>query len=85
MNGTQYSTIYKNTDEEAAAAVKLIVELSKGEKIAGLSTTDKTNSGNGVITVPYVSLTPILVTKENAVAAYSNDPTLEALAKEGAK
>jgi putative multiple sugar transport system substrate-binding protein len=84
MNGTQYSTIYKNTDEEAAAAVKLVTELSKGEKVAGLSTTDKTNSYNGVITVPYVSLTPILVTKENAVAAYSNNPTLEALAKAGA-
>jgi putative multiple sugar transport system substrate-binding protein len=84
MQGVQYSTIYKNTDQEAAAAVKLVTELSKGQKIAGLVTNDKTNSGNGVITVPYVPLTPILVTKDNAVAAYANDPTLEALAKAGA-
>jgi putative multiple sugar transport system substrate-binding protein len=84
MNGTQYSTIYKNTDEEAAAAVKLVVELSKGEKISGLETSDKTNSGNGVKTVPFVPLTPILITKENAVQAYVTDPTLEALAKAGA-
>jgi putative multiple sugar transport system substrate-binding protein len=84
MNGTQYSTIYKNTDEEAAAAVKLVTELSKGQAVAGLTKTDKTNSYNGVITVPYVPLTPILITKENAVAAYANNPTLEALAKAGA-
>ncbi len=84
MKGIQYSTIYKNTDEEAAAAVKLIVELSKGEKVAGLVTNDATNSGNGSETVPYVPLTPILVTKDNAVDAYSNNPTLEALAKAGA-
>ena len=86
MNGTQYSTIYKNTDEEAQAAVSLITDLSKGDKKpSGVDYSDKTNAYNGTITVPYKALTPILVTKENAVEAYSNNPTLEALAKAGAK
>jgi len=31
--------------------------------------------------VPSVELTPILVTKENAVEAYKDNPTLEALTK----
>ncbi|NNC12698.1 sugar-binding protein [Planctomonas sp. JC2975] len=85
MNGTQYSTIYKNTDDEAKAAVELITDLSKGDKKpAGVDFNDKTNAYNGQITVPYKALTPVLVTKDNAVDAYSNNPTLEALAK-GAK
>jgi putative multiple sugar transport system substrate-binding protein len=83
MNGTQYSTIYKNTDEEAQAAVKLVSALAAGKTPSGVVKDDKTNAGNGVITVPYVPLTPILVTKENAVKAYANNPTLEALAKAG--
>lgn len=83
MNGTQYSTIYKNTDEEANAAVKLVQELSQGKKPA--TVIDKKNNYNGVKTVPAVELTPVLITKENAVSAYANNPTLEALAKAGAK
>ena len=84
MNGTQYSTIYKNTDEEAKGAVDLITDLANGKKKpAGVDYNDKTNAYNGTITVPYKALTPILVTKENAVQAYSNNPTLEALAKAG--
>jgi ABC-type xylose transport system, periplasmic component len=84
MNGTQYSTIYKNTNEEAQAAVSLITDLSKGvKKPTGVDFSDKANAYNGTITVPYKPLTPILVTKENAVQAYSNNTTLEALAKGG--
>jgi putative multiple sugar transport system substrate-binding protein len=83
MNGTQYSTIYKNTNEEANAAVKLVKDLSDGKKPA--TVIDKKNNYNGVKTVPAVELTPILITKENAVKAYVSDPTLEALAKAGAK
>jgi len=84
MNGTQYSTIYKNTDEEAKGAVDLITDLANGKKKpAGVDYSDKTNAYNGKITVPYKALTPILVTKENAVEAYSNNPTLEKLAKAG--
>ncbi len=83
MQGIQYSTIYKNTDEEAQAAVKVVTALSQGKKPAGVVTDDKTNAGNGAKTVPYVPLTPVLVTKENAVEAYANNPDLEALAKKG--
>jgi len=82
MNGTQYSTIYKNTDEEAKSAVDLISDLANGKKKpSGVDYNDKVNAGNGKITVPYKALTPILVTKDNAVTAYANNPTLEALAK----
>ena len=83
MQGIQYSTIYKNTDEEAQGAVKVVTALSKGQSPAGLVKGDKNNADNGKIIVPYVPLTPILVTKANAVQAYANNPTLEALAKQG--
>lgn len=83
MQGVQYSTIYKNTNEEAQAAVKLVTELSQGKTPSGLETADKANSYNGVKIVPYVPLTPVLVTKANAVEAYADNPTLEALAKQG--
>jgi putative multiple sugar transport system substrate-binding protein len=78
MNGTQYSTIYKNTQDEAQAAVDLVVTLSKGQKPK--TVIDK-NNFNGKFTVPSVELTPILVTKANAAEAYKDNPTLEALTK----
>ncbi|NYJ31919.1 sugar-binding protein [Galbitalea soli] len=78
MQGIQYSTIYKNTQDEAQAAVDLVVTLSKGQKPA--TVVDK-NNYNGVITVPSVELTPILVTKANAAEAYKDNPTLEPLTK----
>jgi len=81
MNGTQYSTIYKNTDTEAQAAVDLVTDLSKGN--TPKTVLDKKNNFNGVKTVPAIELTPILITKDNAVSAYANNPTLEALAKAG--
>jgi putative multiple sugar transport system substrate-binding protein len=81
MKGLQYSTIYKNTDDEAKAAVDLITDLANGKKKpSGVDYNDKTNAYNGTITVPYKPLTPVLVTKENAVTAYANNPTLEKLA-----
>jgi putative multiple sugar transport system substrate-binding protein len=83
MQGIQYSTIYKNTDEEAKGAVDVVSALAAGKTPANVDKNDKTNAYNGTITVPYVALKPILVTKENAVDAYSNNPTLEALAKKG--
>ena len=83
MQGIQYSTIYKNTDDEAQAAVKLVSSLAAGKTPDGVDNNDKTNAGNGAKTVPYVALTPVLVTKDNAVEAYANNPTLEALAKKG--
>lgn len=83
MNGTQYSTIYKNTNEEADAAVKLVKDLSDGNKPA--TVLDKKNNYNGIKTVPAIELTPVLITKDNAVKEYASNPTLEALAKAGAK
>ncbi|MFZ7086591.1 substrate-binding domain-containing protein [Curtobacterium sp. RRHDQ10] len=80
MNGTQYSTIYKNTTEEAQAAIDLVSDLAAGKTP---KTTKDKNNNNGVKIVPAIELTPILVTKENAVEAYKGNDTLEALAKQG--
>ena len=77
MNGTQYSTIYKDTKLEAQAAIDLVSTLSKGDKPKTVK--DKTND-NGSIIVPAVELSPVLVTKDNAVEAYKNNPDLEKLA-----
>jgi putative multiple sugar transport system substrate-binding protein len=77
MNGTQYSTIYKDTKLEAQAAIDLVSTLSKGDKPKTVK--DKTND-NGTIIVPAVELSPVLVTKDNAVEAYKNNPDLEKLA-----
>lgn len=82
MNGTQYSTIFKNTTDEANAATDLIKELASGAKPSKVVVDPKQNN-NGVKVVPAVELSPVLVTKENAVEAYAPDPTLEALAKKG--
>lgn len=81
MKGEQYSTIYKNTTEEAQAAIDLVSDLADGKKPD--TKIDKTNNYNGVITVPAIELTPVLVTKDNAVEAYKGNSTLEDLAKKG--
>ncbi len=81
MQGTQYSTIYKNTTEEAQAAIDLVSDLAAGKKPD--TKIDKTNNYNGVKTVPAIELTPVLVTKDNAVEAYKGNSTLEDLAKQG--
>ena len=64
-----------------------MVALSKGDKPSGLVTDDKTNSGNGVKTVPYVPLTPILITKDNAVKEYASklDPATDGVLELDAK
>jgi len=82
MEGTQYSTIYKDTNEEASAAVKVVQELAAGKTPTGVVNDPKQNN-NGKKVVPAVELSPVLVTKANAVQAYANNPTLEALAKKG--
>jgi putative multiple sugar transport system substrate-binding protein len=78
MNGTQYSTIYKDTNLEAQAAIDLVTKLSKGEKPKTVDN-DK-NNDNGAFIVPSIELSPVLVTKDNAVEAYKNNPDLEKLA-----
>jgi putative multiple sugar transport system substrate-binding protein len=82
MNGTQYSTIYKDTNLEAQAAVDLVKEVAAGKKPSNVVNDPKQNN-NGKKVVPAVELSPVLVTKANAVEAYANNPTLEALAKKG--
>jgi putative multiple sugar transport system substrate-binding protein len=84
MNGTQYSTIYKDANTEAQAAVDLVSDLSKG-KTPKTVNDDKKNNYNGVKTVKTVELTPTLVTKDNAVETYKNDSILGPLSKKYAK
>lgn len=81
MSGEQYSTIYKDTTLEAQTAVDLVADLAAGK--TPKTVMDKQNNYNGVKTVPAVELTPVLVTKENAVEAYKGNSTLEDLAKQG--
>ncbi|AYG02572.1 sugar-binding protein [Gryllotalpicola protaetiae] len=78
MNGTQYSTIYKDTNLEAQAAVDVVSTLAKGNKPKTVDN-DK-NNDNGAIIVPSIELSPVLVTKDNAVEAYKNNADLEKLA-----
>lgn len=82
MQGVQYSTIYKDTNEEAQAAIDLVKDLASGTKPTNVVNDPKQNN-NGKKVVPAVELSPVLVTKANAVEAYANNPTLEALAKKG--
>jgi putative multiple sugar transport system substrate-binding protein len=80
MNGTQYSTIYKNTTDEAQAAIDLVSDIADGKTP---KTTKDKNNDNGAKVVPAVELTPVLVTKDNAVEAYKGNDALEQLAKAG--
>jgi putative multiple sugar transport system substrate-binding protein len=81
MNGTQYSTIYKDTNLEAQAAIDVVSTLAKGDKPKTID--DDKNNDNGSFIVPAVELSPVLVTKDNAVDAYKNNADLEKLATAG--
>jgi putative multiple sugar transport system substrate-binding protein len=76
MSGQQYSTIYKDTRALVATAIEMAQALQKGEEP---ETTDETDNGN--VDVPTLYLEPVIVTKENAAEAYSNNPELSALTK----
>lgn len=78
MAGEQYSTINKDTRALVAKAIEMAQTLQKGEKVA---TNDDKSYNNGTKVVPAFLLAPVIVTKENAAAAYANDPTLEPLTK----
>jgi putative multiple sugar transport system substrate-binding protein len=60
--GEQYSTIFKDTRELAAVAVKMAEALLKGETP---ETNDTTTYNNGVKVVPSYLLTPYIVTTDN--------------------
>ena len=60
VEGTQLMTIYKPVDLLAKKAAECAIKLAKGEDLG----TDKTMN-NGNYDVPYISLEPIPVTKDN--------------------
>ena len=76
--GQQYSTINKDTRALVTAAIKMVSDLSEGKSP---ETNDTKSYDNGVKVVPAFLLPPLIVTKENAAAAYANDPKLAALTK----
>jgi putative multiple sugar transport system substrate-binding protein len=76
MGGQQYSTIYKDTRALVATAIEMAQDLQKGDEPA---TTAEENNGN--VDVPTLYLEPVIVTKENAAEAYSENPELLALTK----
>jgi putative multiple sugar transport system substrate-binding protein len=79
MAGEQYMTIYKDTRALVKAAVQMVKELQKGDKISEIN--DTKSYDNGVKVVPSYLLAPVVVTKENAAEAYKNNPDLEPLTK----
>ncbi|WP_371745871.1 substrate-binding domain-containing protein [Arthrobacter oryzae] len=74
--GQQYSTINKDTRLLVKANIEAVEALAGGQK-------PKTNTeiDNGAKKVPADLLTPLIVTKKNAVEAYANDPVLAPLTK----
>jgi len=79
MAGEQYMTIYKDTRSLVAAAVAMVKELQAGKAVSEIN--DTKSYDNGVKVVPSYLLAPVVVTKDNAVEAYANNPALEAAAK----
>jgi len=71
MKGTQYMTIYKNTQGLVNEVVRDIGWLQQGLEVP---VTDAAGMDNGVITVPADLLTPQAVTAANAAKVYANDP-----------
>jgi putative multiple sugar transport system substrate-binding protein len=77
--GEQYMTIYKDTRSLVAAVIAVVKELQAGSAVSEIN--DTKSYDNGVKIVPAYLLAPVVVTKENAVEAYANNPDLEAAAK----
>jgi putative multiple sugar transport system substrate-binding protein len=78
MAGEQYSTINKDTRKLVAKAIEMVKKIQAGDKP---EVNDTKSYDNGVKVVPAFLLPPVIVTKENAAAAYANDPKLEPLTK----
>ena len=72
MQGTQYMTIYKNTQGLVDAIIAIINLLQKGQPVP---INDTTSYNNGVQVVPTQLLTPQVVTAANAAQVYANDAT----------
>ncbi len=74
--GEQYSTINKDTRALVKASIDMVTALSEGQEP---EVNDTESYDNGVKTVPAYLLPPLIVTKENVVEAYANDPKLAPL------
>ncbi|MCL2653285.1 MAG: sugar-binding protein [Propionibacteriaceae bacterium] len=72
MQGTQYMTIYKNTQGLVDEIVKIIGLLQQGQPVP---INDTTSYDNGTKVVPTDLLTPQVVTAANAAQVYANDAT----------
>jgi putative multiple sugar transport system substrate-binding protein len=70
VDGTQYSTINKDTKTLVTKVVEIIGQAQKGEPV---EVNDTTSYHNGVKVVPAFLLTPVIVTKENVCTAYAAD------------
>lgn len=62
VEGTQLMTVYKPVEKLAQRAAECAVRLAKGEQVTG---DDIAMIKNGSYEIPYVSLTPISVTRQN--------------------
>ena len=60
VEGTQTMTVYKNIESLAKKAAEASVSLAKGNGIADAKTVT-----NGDYSVPYISVPPVMVTKDN--------------------
>lgn len=69
-DGTQYSTINKDTGKFVTQVVSTLKDISAGKPV---TVNDTTSYNNGTKVVPAYLLTPVLVTQANVCTAY--DPT----------
>ena len=60
VEGTQTMTAYKSIEQLAKKAAEAAVSLAKGNSVAGV-----TQMENGSYEIPYLSIPPIMVTKDN--------------------
>lgn len=60
VEGTQTMTVYKSIEQLAQKAAESAVALAKGNSVVGAS-----DMKNGEYEIPYVSIAPIMVTKDN--------------------
>ncbi|WP_336248838.1 sugar-binding protein [Stomatohabitans albus] len=76
MDGSQYSSIYKDTRLLVNEAVKMAKEI---QEKGTLDVNDPEGIDNGTKMVPTQALEPIITTKDNAAEVYKDDPVLAPL------
>lgn len=88
MQGKQYSTISKPTKPLVTSVVDLAMKLIAGQKdqteLNGVAV-DTSQYDNGEKKVPSFLLTPVVVTKDNALEAYKDEPAKLKIVEEAAK